>query len=65
MFVYKLIARGTVEEKIQHLQKEKSDLAAGVLDGRQAGTGSCRAMILKRCLRRCQTNWRSAETCGD
>ena len=37
VFVYKLIARGTVEEKIQHLQKEKSDLAAGVLDGRQAG----------------------------
>ena len=37
VFVYKMIARGTVEEKIQHLQKEKSDLAAGVLDGRQAG----------------------------
>src|SRR5471032_3322633 len=37
VFVYKLIARGTVEEKIQHLQKEKSDLAAGVLDGRSAG----------------------------
>jgi SNF2 family DNA or RNA helicase len=26
-----------VEEKIQHLQKEKSDLAAGVLDGRTTG----------------------------
>lgn len=37
VFVYKLIARGTVEEKIQHLQQEKSDLAAGVLDGRKAG----------------------------
>ncbi len=37
VFVYKMIARGTVEEKIQHLQREKSDLAAGVLDGRQAG----------------------------
>ena len=37
VFVYKMIARGTVEEKIQHLQKEKSDLAAGVLDGRKAG----------------------------
>ncbi|WP_053122078.1 DEAD/DEAH box helicase [Pseudomonas sp. P1.31] len=37
VFVYKMIARGTVEEKIQHLQKEKSDLAAGVLDGRRAG----------------------------
>jgi len=37
VFVYKLIARGTVEEKIQLLQKEKSDLAAGVLDGRVAG----------------------------
>ena len=36
VFVYKMIARGTVEEKIQHLQQEKSNLAAGVLDGRIA-----------------------------
>jgi SNF2 family DNA or RNA helicase len=37
VFVYKLIARGTVEEKIQHLQHEKSALASGVLDGRTSG----------------------------
>ncbi|RAU45131.1 MULTISPECIES: DEAD/DEAH box helicase [unclassified Pseudomonas] len=37
VFVYKMIARGTVEEKIQHLQQEKSALAAGILDGRKAG----------------------------
>jgi SNF2 family DNA or RNA helicase len=37
VFVYKLIARGTVEEKIQHLQQEKSALASGVLDGRTSG----------------------------
>ncbi|WP_165840805.1 DEAD/DEAH box helicase [Pseudomonas sp. SDI] len=37
VFVYKLITRGTVEEKIQQLQLEKSALAAGVLEGRQAG----------------------------
>ena len=37
VFVYKMIARGTVEEKIQHLKEQKSDLAAGVLDGRIAG----------------------------
>ncbi len=37
VFVYKLITRGTVEEKIQQLQQEKSALAAGVLDGRTAG----------------------------
>ncbi len=37
VFVYKMIARGTVEEKIQHLQQEKSALAAGVLDGRTTG----------------------------
>jgi SNF2 family DNA or RNA helicase len=37
VFVYKMIARGTVEEKIQHLQQEKSALASGVLDGRTAG----------------------------
>lgn len=33
VFVYKLIARGTVEEKIQQLQARKAELAAGVLDG--------------------------------
>jgi superfamily II DNA or RNA helicase len=37
VFVYKMIARGTVEEKIQRLQQEKSALAAGVLDGRSTG----------------------------
>jgi len=37
VFVYKMIARGTVEEKIQRLQQEKSALAAGVLDGRTSG----------------------------
>jgi SNF2 family DNA or RNA helicase len=37
VFVYKLITRGTVEEKIQHLQQEKSALAAGVLEGREGG----------------------------
>ncbi|MCY1273737.1 hypothetical protein D9M68_292410 [compost metagenome] len=36
VFVYKLIARGTVEERIQLLQREKSALAAGILEG--AGT---------------------------
>ena len=33
VFVYKLIARGTVEEKIQALQQKKAHLAAGVLEG--------------------------------
>jgi SNF2 family DNA or RNA helicase len=37
VFVYKMIARGTVEEKIQQLQQEKSALASGVLDGRTSG----------------------------
>ncbi|WP_416423433.1 DEAD/DEAH box helicase [Pseudomonas sp. App30] len=37
VFVYKLITRGTVEEKIQHLQSEKSALAAGILEGRETG----------------------------
>ena len=32
VFVYKLIARDTVEEKIQQLQRQKAELAAGVLD---------------------------------
>ena len=31
MFVYKLIAKGTLEEKIQLLQQKKSDLAQSVL----------------------------------
>ena len=33
VFVYKLITRGTVEEKIQQLQRDKAALAAGLLDG--------------------------------
>jgi SNF2 family DNA or RNA helicase len=33
VFVYKLIARGSVEEKIQHLQQAKANLARGVLQG--------------------------------
>ncbi|MFF7708375.1 SNF2-related protein [Pseudomonas sp. NPDC007930] len=37
VFVYKLITRGTVEEKIAQLQQEKSALAAGVLDGGPTG----------------------------
>ncbi|HKS12707.1 MAG TPA: DEAD/DEAH box helicase [Pseudomonas sp.] len=37
VFVFKLITRGTVEEKIQKLQQEKAALAAGLLEGGQAG----------------------------
>ena len=37
VFVFKLITRGTVEEKIQQLQQEKAALAAGLLDGGQVG----------------------------
>jgi len=34
---YKLITQGTVEEKILQLQRRKRELAAGVLEGTQAG----------------------------
>ncbi|MFJ4155589.1 SNF2-related protein [Pseudomonas sp. NPDC089752] len=37
VFVFKLITRGTVEEKIQQLQQEKAALAASLLDGGEAG----------------------------
>ena len=37
VFVYKLIARGSVEEKIQHLQNAKATLAQGVLEGASQG----------------------------
>jgi len=33
VFIYKLIARGSVEEKIQHLQEHKAALASSILDG--------------------------------
>ena len=33
VFVYKLITKGTVEEKIQKLQKHKHALAQGIFDG--------------------------------
>ena len=38
--VYKLIARGTVEEKIQKLQETKKDLADQVMNGESGGLGS-------------------------
>jgi SNF2 family DNA or RNA helicase len=38
VFVYKLIARGTVEEKIQAMQGRKADLARAVLEGGGAST---------------------------
>ncbi len=37
VFVYKLIARGTLEEKIQELQRKKAGLADAVLTGAGAG----------------------------
>jgi superfamily II DNA or RNA helicase len=37
VFVYKLIARGTVEERIQQLQQRKSDLAKGLLESTGEG----------------------------
>lgn len=37
VFVYKLIARGTVEEKIQALQRDKAALAASILEGKNEG----------------------------
>ncbi|XKY16313.1 DEAD/DEAH box helicase [Stutzerimonas stutzeri] len=38
VFVYKLIARATVEEKIQQLQQRKAELASGVLDAGEQGS---------------------------
>lgn len=37
VFVYRLITRGTVEERIQQLQRRKAELAAGVLEGNVDG----------------------------
>ena len=37
VFVYRLIARGTVEEKIQLMQQRKAELAASILEGRSDG----------------------------
>ncbi len=53
VFVYKMIARGTVEEKIQRLQREKSALASGVLDGAPAATGNCAMKTCRPCSRHC------------
>ena len=37
VFVYRLIARGSIEEKIQQLQQHKAELARGVLEGNAGG----------------------------
>ncbi len=38
VFVYRLISRGTVEERIRELQARKAELAAGVLEGAVDGS---------------------------
>lgn len=38
--VYKLIAKGTIEENIVKLQEKKRDLADQILSGEEMGTGS-------------------------
>ncbi|WP_297896632.1 DEAD/DEAH box helicase [Shewanella sp.] len=38
VFVYKLIAEGTVEEKIQEMQQHKQSLADSILEGKGKGT---------------------------
>lgn len=40
VFIYKLIARGSVEEKIQHLQQHKAALANSILDGGSSASAS-------------------------
>jgi superfamily II DNA or RNA helicase len=47
VFVYKLVARGTVEEKIVALQAGKAALAAGILSGEAGATKSLNADDLK------------------
>jgi SNF2 family DNA or RNA helicase len=47
VFVYKLVARGTVEEKIVALQAGKAALAAGILSGEAGATKSLTADDLK------------------
>ena len=40
VFIYKLIARGSVEEKIQHLQHHKAALANSILEGGSSASAS-------------------------
>lgn len=48
VFVYKLIAEGTVEEKIQDMQQHKQSLADSILEGKAKGTwqGSAEELLL-------------------
>lgn len=47
VFVYKLVAEGTVEEKIQHMQQHKQSLADSILEGkgRSAWQGDAQALL--------------------
>jgi hypothetical protein len=54
VFVFKLITRGTVEEKIQQLQQEKAALAAGCWMAARPGSGGWGMRRSRRCLRRCR-----------
>ena len=46
MFVHRLVAEDTVEEKILALQESKRALAAAALDGGSAGAELTRAELL-------------------
>ncbi len=47
VFVYKLIAKGTLEERIVEMQKKKGALAAGLLDGDANAAGALEAKDLQ------------------
>jgi len=38
--VYRLLEKNTIEEKIQHLQEKKKNLAEELLSGENMGSGS-------------------------
>ena len=48
--VYKLIAKGTIEENILHLQEKKKELADQILQGEGMGSGSFTKEELKEIL---------------
>jgi len=50
VFIYKLIVKGTVEEKIMALQRKKAELAEAILDGGASSTGVLTEEIIEELL---------------
>jgi hypothetical protein len=61
VFVYKMIARARWKRRFSTCRRKSPTWQQACWMGARPGTGNCRAMISKRCLRRCRISSTSVE----